>query len=70
MILCWIGEHERDVVILRHELDIAWNGGQNERREITMVEYGDGKGTTAMARTVGLPAAIAAKMVLDGKWMF
>lgn len=32
-----------------------------------MVEYGDGKGTTAMARTVGLPAAIAAKMVLDGK---
>lgn len=32
-----------------------------------MVEYGDGNGTTAMARTVGLPAAIAAKMVLDGK---
>lgn len=48
-------------------MDIVWPGGQRERRNITMVEYGDGQGTTAMARTVGLPAAIAAKMVLDGK---
>ncbi|KAG8311915.1 hypothetical protein J6590_034505 [Homalodisca vitripennis] len=62
-----LGEQERDVVILRHEMDIAWAAGQNERRDITMVEYGDGQGTSAMARTVGLPAAIAAKMVLDGE---
>ncbi|XP_054290330.1 alpha-aminoadipic semialdehyde synthase, mitochondrial-like isoform X1 [Macrosteles quadrilineatus] len=62
-----LGEHERDVVILRHVLEITWSGGQRERRDISMVEYGDGRGTTAMARTVGLPAAIAAKMVLDGE---
>uniref|UniRef100_A0A1B6KSG6 Uncharacterized protein n=1 Tax=Graphocephala atropunctata TaxID=36148 RepID=A0A1B6KSG6_9HEMI len=62
-----LGEQERDVVILRHVMDIAWAAGQSERRDITMVEYGDGQGTSAMARTVGLPAAIAAKMVLDGE---
>lgn len=58
------------MVILRHELGIVWASGQREKRSITMVEYGDGKGTTAMARTVGLPAAIAAKMVMDGKSNF
>lgn len=29
--------------------------------------YGDINGHSAMAKTVGYPAAIAAKMILDGK---
>ncbi|RZF48102.1 hypothetical protein LSTR_LSTR002168 [Laodelphax striatellus] len=61
------GEGERDVVILRHELGIVWPGDRREERGITLVEYGDTNNITAMARTVGLPAAIAAKMVLDGE---
>lgn len=32
-----------------------------------MICYGDPQGHSAMARTVGLPVAIATKMVLDGK---
>ena len=62
-----IGEQEKDVIILHHELGIVWASGQREKRGITLVEYGDGKGTTAMSLTVGLPAAIATKMVMDGK---
>lgn len=31
-----------------------------------MVEYGDPKGLSAMARTVGIPAGIAAKLILEG----
>uniref|UniRef100_A0A1B6DNM3 Saccharopine dehydrogenase-like C-terminal domain-containing protein n=2 Tax=Clastoptera arizonana TaxID=38151 RepID=A0A1B6DNM3_9HEMI len=61
-----LGEKERDVVILHHELGILWPSGQKEKRTVNMVEYGD-EGASAMARTVGLPAAITAKMVLDGE---
>lgn len=32
-----------------------------------MICYGDPRGHSAMARTVGLPVAIATKMLLDGK---
>ena len=31
-----------------------------------MVEYGDPKGLSAMAKTVGIPAGIAAKLILEG----
>lgn len=61
-----LGEADRDVIVMRHEIGIIWPGGNRENRGITLVEYGDVKGHTAMSRMVGLPAAIAAKMVLDG----
>jgi saccharopine dehydrogenase-like NADP-dependent oxidoreductase len=35
-----------------------------------MVAYGDSKGYSAMAKTVGLPAAIAAEMILEGTCLF
>ncbi|KAJ1523300.1 hypothetical protein ONE63_001179 [Megalurothrips usitatus] len=59
--------HERDLVILRHDVDILWPDGRRELRGINLVAYGDPNGHSAMARTVGFPAAIAAKMVLDGE---
>ena len=34
---------------------------------INLVQYGEPTGYTAMAKTVGYPAAIATKMVLDGE---
>ena len=36
-------------------------------RGVNFVVYGDIDGHSAMAKTVGYPAAIAAKMILDGK---
>ena len=59
--------NERDLVILRHNIGIRWPDGRREQRGINMVIYGDTKGHSAMARTVGFPAAIAVKMILDGK---
>ena len=35
-----------------------------------MVEYGDPNGLSAMARTVGIPAGIAAKLILEGTWSY
>ncbi|XP_061381480.1 alpha-aminoadipic semialdehyde synthase, mitochondrial [Danaus plexippus] len=58
---------ETDFVVLRHEVGVTWSDGRRERREVTMAVRGDVAQHTAMARTVGLPTAIAAKMVLDGE---
>lgn len=58
--------HERDLVILRHEVGIRWQDGRREERGINFVAYGQPGGHSAMAQTVGKPAAIAAKMILDG----
>ncbi|XP_055685149.1 alpha-aminoadipic semialdehyde synthase, mitochondrial isoform X2 [Lutzomyia longipalpis] len=63
-------DSERDLVILRHEVGIRWNDGRREERGINFVVYGEPfktEGHSAMALTVGFPAAIAAKMILDGE---
>lgn len=60
--------HERDMVILSHEI-IARLPGPNHPEEIhtsSLITYGTPK-ASAMARTVGLPVAFAALNVLDGK---
>lgn len=65
---------ERDLVVLRHEIVACWQDGKREFRGINLVVYGGSEGGaagapyySAMAKTVGYPAAIAAKMVLDGE---
>jgi saccharopine dehydrogenase-like NADP-dependent oxidoreductase len=56
----------RDLVVLLHDLEVAYEGGaRRERVTSTLTVYGEPGGVTAMARTVGLPAAIAAKLILD-----
>lgn len=59
----------RDLVILQHVIDVRWpsDGDRTDRHVATMVEYGEPRGMTAMARTVGLPAAIGVKRVLSGE---
>lgn len=61
-------KNERDLVILRHEIGISWPDGRKEIRGVNLVVYGDvaDNGFSAMAKTVGYPAAIATKMILDG----
>ncbi|GBM72861.1 Alpha-aminoadipic semialdehyde synthase, mitochondrial [Araneus ventricosus] len=62
-----IQKGERDVIILRHNIGIQWPDNKNEMRTIDFVVYGDKDGYSAMAKTVGYPAAIAAKMVLENE---
>jgi saccharopine dehydrogenase-like NADP-dependent oxidoreductase len=57
----------RDVVAIYHELEVGYSN-RRERVVSTFIEYGDIGGYTGMAKTVGLPAAIAAKLVLTGKF--
>lgn len=59
----------RDLVILQHEIEAEYpeRGNQQERIQSTLIEYGEPSGFTAMSKTVGLPAALATKMVLTGQ---
>ena len=59
-------EGERDMIILQHKFGIEWADGTPETRTSTLVAYGQPGGYSAMAATVGLPCAIATKLVLDG----
>lgn len=49
---------------------MRWSDNTREEKGINFVAYGnpaDTGGHSAMATTVGFPAAIAAKMILDGE---
>ncbi|KAI8847219.1 Saccharopine dehydrogenase-domain-containing protein [Chytridium lagenaria] len=60
-------QNERDTVIMHHEFGIRWSGEVNEHRTSTLISYGEPSGYSAMAKTVGLPAAIATDMILKGE---
>ncbi len=57
---------QRDMVVIVHELDVEYADGRKERVTATLVEKGDPDGFTAMAKTVGLPAALAVKLLVTG----
>lgn len=58
---------DRDMVIMHHEFTAEFPGGKRERITSTLLDYGIPGGDTSVARTVALPAGIAAKMILDGR---
>ena len=60
---------ERDMVIMHHILGTISKNGTKGTITSTMIAYGDPNGYSAMAKTVGLPTAIAAEMILKGNLM-
>ena len=62
-----IGANERDMIVMHHEFAAEFPGGKKELLTSTLVDYGIPGDDTSIARTVSLPAAIAVKMILDGK---
>lgn len=61
------GEGERDMIVLQHEFVARYPGSQGEKIISTLVDFGIPGGDSSMARTVGLPAAIGTKLILEGK---
>ena len=61
-----MGSHDKDMIVMLHEITYTVEGKQYEETSSLLV-----KGTdpleTAMAKTVGLPLGIAAKLILEGK---
>ena len=57
---------DRDIIVMQHEFDYQLNGKQY-RRYSTLVLEGKDAQDTAMAKLVGLPLGIFAKLVMLGK---
>ena len=57
---------ERDMVVMHHEF-VAEYPSKKECITSTLVDYGIPNGDSSVSRTVALPAAIAVKMILEGK---
>lgn len=59
--------NERDMILMHHNIGVQWPDGSLQKRTVGLTVYGDYNGYSAMAKTVGLPTAIATKMILDGE---
>jgi saccharopine dehydrogenase-like NADP-dependent oxidoreductase len=58
---------ERDMIVLQHVIDAETADKRRERITSTLIDYGIPGGDSSMARTVGLPAAAGALLVLEGR---
>jgi saccharopine dehydrogenase-like NADP-dependent oxidoreductase len=60
---------EKDMLVLYHEF-MAEYADHKEKITSTLIDFGIPFGDSSMSRTVGLPAAIATRFVLEGKFDF
>jgi len=60
-------EGERDMLVLQHTF-VARYPDRRERITSTMVDFGIPGGDSSMNRTVGLPAAIGVRYILEGRF--
>ncbi|HKL02455.1 MAG TPA: saccharopine dehydrogenase C-terminal domain-containing protein [Cryomorphaceae bacterium] len=62
-----LSEGDKDMIVMWHKLKFKAPGATEEREvHSSMVVIGDVQPRTAMAKTVGLPVGIAAKLLLNG----
>jgi saccharopine dehydrogenase-like NADP-dependent oxidoreductase len=58
---------ELDLLIQHHEFVVGYPDRGQEKIEATLINTGIPKGDTSMARTVGLPVAIAARLIAENR---
>ncbi len=59
-------EGDHDMIVMLHEFEFT-HSGKNHKTSSSLVVKGEDAVYTAMAKTVGLPLAIAAKLILEEK---
>jgi saccharopine dehydrogenase (NADP+, L-glutamate forming)/spermidine synthase len=60
---------ERDMIVLCHYFVARFPNAPDESITSTLIDFGRPGGDSSMARTVSLPAAVGAKLILTGKVM-
>ena len=60
-----LSNEDKDMVVMQHQFEYLL-GGETKKLNSSLVVYGDNQRDTAMAKTVGLPVAIATKLILNG----
>ena len=58
--------HDKDMIVMLHEIEFEQQGKRQEIKSHLIVK-GTDNSNTGMAKTVGLPLGIAAKLILQGK---
>lgn len=58
---------DRDMVIMQHIFKASYPDGNKEMIKSRMIDYGNLKTGTSIARTVALPAAMGVMLLLEGK---
>ena len=58
-------ESDKDMIVMLHEIEYEMEG-KKRKIESSLVVTGENNQKTAMAKTVGLPLGIAAKLILNG----
>ena len=58
---------DKDMIVMLHEIEFETADGQKKKIESSLVVKGEDSLRTAMAKTVGLPLGIAAKLILEDK---
>ncbi|MDC0204849.1 saccharopine dehydrogenase NADP-binding domain-containing protein [Flavobacteriales bacterium] len=61
-----LGTEDKDMIVMQHQFEYLEYGKQKKLNS-SLVVFGDDQRFTAMAKTVGLPVAIAAKLILNGE---
>ncbi len=62
-----LGKEDRDMIVMHHEFIAEYPGERRELITSTLVDYGIIGEDSAVARTVSIPAAIAVRLILEGK---
>lgn len=59
----------KDMVVIYHEIEAHFPDSNNKREKTisTFIDYGEPDGFTAISKSVGLPAAISAKLILNNQ---
>ncbi|MFC0603162.1 saccharopine dehydrogenase family protein [Winogradskyella pulchriflava] len=61
-----LSQEDKDMIVMYHKFGYELNGAKHQI-DATMVAVGEDQTYTAMAKTVGLPVAIATMAILNGK---
>jgi saccharopine dehydrogenase-like NADP-dependent oxidoreductase len=61
-----LAENDKDMIVMYHKFGYEING-RKQQIDSNMVVLGEDRTYTAMAKTVGLPIAIATLLILNGK---
>jgi saccharopine dehydrogenase (NADP+, L-glutamate forming) len=61
-----LSQEDKDMVVMQHQFEYLL-AGKIKKLNSSLVVFGDNQRDTAMAKTVGLPVAIATKLILNGE---
>ena len=62
-----LSDKDRDMVVLKHIFQASYGDGRSEVISSRLIDYGSLTTDTSISRTVALPAAVAVKLILEGR---